>query len=133
MNFYLKFQVLTIDLRTRCFVALMVFFTENATMEIPTVKSFCCFDLKTIGLTFGFFQIFIYNLAILITLYLRGFLLIPIICEFVFFKILSFYQMFHKILFENNSFRFDIIVVPIAVSLGWIYGIREVCIFVVFV
>lgn len=81
-----------------CFHTFALFLTENDAMQIPTVKSFCCFELKTIGLVFGFLQLLIYVLVMLVNLCLRGFLFIPMI------------------------------MMSVALSVGWIYGILEVCV-----
>lgn len=47
-------------------------------MNIPTVKSCCCLQLKTVGLLIGFLQMFVHGLAIYLLLSVDTFLVIPV-------------------------------------------------------
>lgn len=55
----------------------MTFFLQIK-MNIPTVKSCCCLELKTVGLMIGFLQLFVHGLAICLLLRVDTFLVIPL-------------------------------------------------------
>lgn len=72
------------------------FLYRKPNMEIPTVKSCLCLNLKTAGLMMGFFNLFVYALVMVIHLFSGNWPMVPMT------------------------------ILPIAISFLWIYGIQEV-------
>lgn len=97
-------------------------------MELPTVKSCFCLNLRTFGVMFGFFQLFIYVVALLINIFFRGHLLIPIICEFVCYDFDLEKKWCSKMFIISFILVIHIIVMPIGMGISWICGIQKVCI-----